>query len=151
MDESQTFRGVRVDVSMGYNRVEGDRRAWRNGRVSDLPPETPYTSNSQLLHRCAPIQPVPAWFRSESPWFGTRGVWVWPHSQRCIAFQQHMRVSTLPLVERGRVELGRGARRVERKGLGIFTLCGCPNPSPNPSPGWRCPTPSPDLARVTQR
>jgi hypothetical protein len=33
-------RGVRVHVSTGYHRVEGNRRASRNGRVSDLPPET---------------------------------------------------------------------------------------------------------------
>jgi hypothetical protein len=31
------FRGVRVHVSTGYNRVEGTRRASRNDRVSDLP------------------------------------------------------------------------------------------------------------------
>jgi hypothetical protein len=31
--------GVRVHVGTGYNRVEGNRRASRNGRVSDLPPE----------------------------------------------------------------------------------------------------------------
>jgi hypothetical protein len=34
-------RAVRVHVSAGYNRVEGNRRASRNGRVSDLPPEIP--------------------------------------------------------------------------------------------------------------
>jgi hypothetical protein len=33
-------RGVRERVSTGYHRVEGNRRASRNGRVSDLPPET---------------------------------------------------------------------------------------------------------------
>jgi hypothetical protein len=31
------FRVVRVHVSTGYNRGEGNRRASRNGRVSDLP------------------------------------------------------------------------------------------------------------------
>ena len=41
MDESHAaFRVVRVHVSTGYNRVEGNRRASRNGRVSDLPPES---------------------------------------------------------------------------------------------------------------
>jgi hypothetical protein len=35
------FRGVRVHASTGYNRVEGNRRASRNGRVSDLPPKIP--------------------------------------------------------------------------------------------------------------
>jgi hypothetical protein len=35
------FRGVRVHVSTGYNPGERNRRASRNGRVSDLPPETP--------------------------------------------------------------------------------------------------------------
>jgi hypothetical protein len=34
------FRGVRVALVTGYHRVEVNRRASRNGRVSDLPPET---------------------------------------------------------------------------------------------------------------
>ena len=34
-------RGVGVQVGTGYHRVEGGRRASRNGRVSDLPPEIP--------------------------------------------------------------------------------------------------------------
>jgi glyoxylase-like metal-dependent hydrolase (beta-lactamase superfamily II) len=40
-------RGVRVDPGMGYHRVEGNRRASRNGAASDLPPEipNPYESN----------------------------------------------------------------------------------------------------------
>jgi hypothetical protein len=33
------FRGVRVALGAGYSRAEGNRRASRNGRVSDLPPE----------------------------------------------------------------------------------------------------------------
>jgi hypothetical protein len=32
---------VRVSPGTDYNRVEGNRRASRNGRVSDLPPEIP--------------------------------------------------------------------------------------------------------------
>jgi hypothetical protein len=32
---------VRVAPGTGYNRVEGNRRASRNGRVSDPPPEIP--------------------------------------------------------------------------------------------------------------
>jgi hypothetical protein len=35
------YHVVRVHVSTGYNRVEGNRRVSRNGRVSDLPPEIP--------------------------------------------------------------------------------------------------------------
>jgi hypothetical protein len=35
------LRGVRVALGTGYNRVEGNRRASRNGLVSDLPPEIP--------------------------------------------------------------------------------------------------------------
>jgi hypothetical protein len=38
-EHTPNFRGVRVHVSTGYKRVEGNRRASRNGRVSDLPPE----------------------------------------------------------------------------------------------------------------
>ena len=38
------FRGVRVALGTGYHRVEGNRRAWRNGPVSDLPPEIPYVT-----------------------------------------------------------------------------------------------------------
>jgi hypothetical protein len=47
-----TFRVVSVHVSTGYNRAEGNRRASRNGRVSELPPEN-LTYDSQLLHRCS--------------------------------------------------------------------------------------------------
>jgi hypothetical protein len=46
MDTSQTLRGVRVHLSTGYGRVEGNRRASRNGEVSH--PKT----DSQLFHRC---------------------------------------------------------------------------------------------------
>jgi hypothetical protein len=46
-------RGVRVHVSAGYNRVEGNRRASRNGLVGDFPPKS-ITSRSlyaaQRLH-----------------------------------------------------------------------------------------------------
>jgi hypothetical protein len=45
VDKSQTF-------AVGYNRVEGKkRRASRNGRVSDLPPDIPCRYDSQLFHR----------------------------------------------------------------------------------------------------
>jgi hypothetical protein len=43
------FRGVRVHVSTVYNRVEGNRRASRNGRVSDLPPEIPNVTIRKLF------------------------------------------------------------------------------------------------------
>ena len=43
MDKSLNFCVVRVHVSTGYNRVERNRRASRNGRVSILPPEIPIT------------------------------------------------------------------------------------------------------------
>jgi hypothetical protein len=36
------FRGVRVHVSTGHNRVEGNRRASRNGRVSSSSTRNPY-------------------------------------------------------------------------------------------------------------
>ena len=39
-NEIPNFRGVRVALGAGYNRVEGNRRASRNGRVSDLPPKS---------------------------------------------------------------------------------------------------------------
>jgi hypothetical protein len=42
-------RGVRVHVSMGYNRVEGNRRASRNGLVSDLPPEIPIVATRNFF------------------------------------------------------------------------------------------------------
>jgi hypothetical protein len=38
-------------VSTGYNRVEGNRRASRNGRVSDLPTRNP-SNDSQMFDRC---------------------------------------------------------------------------------------------------
>jgi hypothetical protein len=37
-------RGVRVALGTGYDRVEGNRRASRNGRVSDLSPEIPHVT-----------------------------------------------------------------------------------------------------------
>ena len=43
------LRGVAEHVSTGYNRVEGNLRASRNGLMSDLPPEIP-TYDSQLFH-----------------------------------------------------------------------------------------------------
>jgi hypothetical protein len=60
MDKSHTFAAyrygvqvpVRVHVSTGYNRVEGNRRASRDGLVSDLPPEIPHVTIRDLLHRC---------------------------------------------------------------------------------------------------
>ena len=48
MDKSHS-RGVRVHASTGYNRVEGNRRASRNDRVSDLPIEIPHVNDSQLF------------------------------------------------------------------------------------------------------
>jgi hypothetical protein len=53
---------VRVAPGMGYHRVERNRRASRNGPVSDLPPEIPHVSDSRpfaslytfrLLLKCA--------------------------------------------------------------------------------------------------
>jgi hypothetical protein len=49
------FRGVRVHVSTGYNRVEGNQRASLNGLVSDLPPETP---NVTIRHFCVAVRPL---------------------------------------------------------------------------------------------
>jgi hypothetical protein len=48
------MRVVRVHVSTGYNRVEGNRRASRNGRVSHLPPEIPNVTirNFFIAVRC---------------------------------------------------------------------------------------------------
>ena len=55
LNDGQTpiSRGLRVHASTGYHRCEGNRRASRNGRVSDLPPEIP--SDSQLFHRCTAL------------------------------------------------------------------------------------------------
>jgi hypothetical protein len=41
MDKSQTLAAYVYMFTTGCNRVEGNRRASRNGRVSDLPPEIP--------------------------------------------------------------------------------------------------------------
>jgi hypothetical protein len=46
--ETNPKRSRRVHVSTRYNRVEGNRRASRNGLVSDLPPENPHL-DSQLF------------------------------------------------------------------------------------------------------
>ena len=53
LNEGQTpnVRGVHVHASTGYDRVEGNRRASRNGRVGDLP--SPQRHDSQLFsYRC---------------------------------------------------------------------------------------------------
>jgi hypothetical protein len=42
-------RGLRVHASTGNNRVEGNRRASRNGRVSDLPPDLPTVTIRNFL------------------------------------------------------------------------------------------------------
>jgi hypothetical protein len=44
---------VRVAFGTGYHRVEGNRRASRNRRVSRSPTRNPHRHDSQLLHRCA--------------------------------------------------------------------------------------------------
>jgi hypothetical protein len=45
-------RAVRVHVSTGYNRVEGNRRASRNGLVSDLPREVLNVTVRNFVHCC---------------------------------------------------------------------------------------------------
>ena len=45
------FRIVRVQASTRYNRGDGNRRASRNGLVSDLPPETPTVTIRNLFRR----------------------------------------------------------------------------------------------------
>ena len=40
---------VRVAPGTGYHCVEGNRRASRNGRVSDLPPEIPHATIRNFL------------------------------------------------------------------------------------------------------
>jgi hypothetical protein len=45
-------RAVRVALGTGYNRVERNRRASRNGRVSCSPPRNPSRYDSQLSRRC---------------------------------------------------------------------------------------------------
>ena len=53
-------RGVRVHVSTSYNRVEGNRRASRNGLVSSSPtPETPTVTIRKRLRRCAAVRRLP--------------------------------------------------------------------------------------------
>jgi hypothetical protein len=44
-------RVIRVHVSTGYHRVEGNRRASCNGPVSDLPPETPTSRFATCMYR----------------------------------------------------------------------------------------------------
>jgi hypothetical protein len=43
---------VRVAPGTRYHRVEGNRRASRNGPVSDLPPEIPNVTIRNCVHRC---------------------------------------------------------------------------------------------------
>jgi hypothetical protein len=54
LDDGQipNSRGVSAHVSTGYNTGEANRRASRNGRVSDLPPEIPTVTIRFLFHHC---------------------------------------------------------------------------------------------------
>jgi hypothetical protein len=53
---------VRVASGTRYHRVAGDRRASRNGRVSDLPPEIPdVTIRTYVVAVCRPEELVDAW------------------------------------------------------------------------------------------
>jgi hypothetical protein len=58
MEKSQTFAFVRVHASTGYNRVEGNRRASRNGRSERSPPRNPHTSRFALAPRCIQVASV---------------------------------------------------------------------------------------------
>jgi hypothetical protein len=62
LNEGRTphVRGVRVALGTGYNLVEGNRRASRNGRVSDLSPETPNVTirNLCIACTCKPTSPL---------------------------------------------------------------------------------------------
>jgi hypothetical protein len=49
---SPNFRGVRVHVSTGYNRVEGDRRASRNASRAISHPKSLRITIRNFLHRC---------------------------------------------------------------------------------------------------
>jgi hypothetical protein len=69
--QSPNFRVVRVHVSTGYNRVERNRRASRNGRVSSSPTRNPSRSDSQtcaslFIPAAAPLHAI--CFRSAQPW-----------------------------------------------------------------------------------
>jgi hypothetical protein len=90
-------RGVRVHASTGYNRVEGNRRASRNGLVSDLPPEILtfrfatfaslyHSPPRQIQRRYAPsiciadfsVPHVNRWRRWPRRWLPTsRRGWAW--------------------------------------------------------------------------
>jgi hypothetical protein len=73
LNDGQTTNAcvVRVAPGAGYHRVEGNRRASRNGRVSDLrPPETPNRTIRNFLHRCRTLLSRAAAFRYPGlfPW-----------------------------------------------------------------------------------
>ena len=81
---------VRVAFSTWYHRVEGNRRASRNGPVSDLPPRTCAIRNcciavdSQLLHRCRTLSSSGA-FRTRVPLSEAETRCVPRSSQQCSA------------------------------------------------------------------
>jgi hypothetical protein len=54
MDKIPNPNVVRVVHGTGYRRVEGNRRASRNGPVSDLPPEIP---NVTIRNFCISLYP----------------------------------------------------------------------------------------------
>jgi hypothetical protein len=55
MDKSQTPTSYAQPSVRGHNRVAGNRRAWRNGRVSDLPPEIPTVTIRNCVITYSPV------------------------------------------------------------------------------------------------
>jgi hypothetical protein len=85
----RSFRGVRVHVSTSYNRVEGNRRASRNGRVSALPPEIPTVTIRNCVIRLGGERRACSAVRERPSQRGVRCARVGAHGVRvCVCRQE---------------------------------------------------------------
>jgi hypothetical protein len=90
------FHVVRVHVSTGYNRVEGNRRTSRNGRVSDPPPEIPTVTIRNFLIAVGRASRV-CECTQEAEWTSRRGGST---ENDPTVLQIHENVDALPRVHR---------------------------------------------------
>jgi hypothetical protein len=114
-----SFRGVRVHVSTGYTRVEGNRRASRNSRVSSSPTRNPTRHDSQLSASMRGSESVHS-PRGSARWEGRRRRrgWLWGRLRRRRRRRAELRARHEVRVEQpGGGGAGPATRHVEESAL----------------------------------
>jgi hypothetical protein len=100
------FRAVRVALGTVYNRVEGNRRASRNGRV---PPETPTVTIRSFCIAVCPASRSPALPRSQPPTQSTVLCWSGAlEPPPCLSFSRSPSLPTAHPVHCALLERGVG-------------------------------------------